>query len=77
MLIAGFLRQLNNRVTMMRRVSLSKPGRIRETVAELDAIVDAFEAHNSELAGKLCKLHVENAARVVHNNFPDVPSEVP
>lgn len=76
-IIAGFLRQLNNRVTMMRRMSLSKPGRIRETAAELDAIIDAFEAHNSELAGKLCKLHVENAARIVRENFSDVPNEGP
>lgn len=75
-LIAGFLRQLNNRVTMMRRLSLSRPGRLRETVAELDAIIDAIEEHNGELAGKLCKLHVENAARIVLDNIPETTAEV-
>lgn len=39
--VAGFLRELNSGVTMVRHISLSKPGRINET-ADLDALVDAF-----------------------------------
>jgi hypothetical protein len=41
-IVAGFLRELNSGVTMVQHISLSKPGRINETAAELDAIVDAF-----------------------------------
>src|SRR5256885_6129763 len=64
------LRQLNNRVTVLRRISMSQPGRLPQTLAELDAIVaaieqgdaDRSEEHTSELQSPcnlVCRLLLE------------------
>ena len=59
------LRQLNNRVTLLRRISLSQPGRLTETLKELEAVVVAIEKGNADKAAKLCREHVEKAAQNV------------
>jgi GntR family transcriptional regulator, trigonelline degradation regulator len=56
------LEMVNRRVTSVRAVSLSKPGRPKESVDEVRAICDAAVAGDAELAEKLCRQHVENAA---------------
>jgi GntR family transcriptional regulator, trigonelline degradation regulator len=56
------LDMVNRRVTSVRAVSLSKPGRPRESVDEVRAICDAAVTGDAELAEKLCRQHVENAA---------------
>lgn len=64
--VAGqMLRQLNNRVTVLRRISMAQPGRLPQTLAELDAIVTAIEAGDAEQAGRLCAHHVRQAAENV------------
>jgi len=62
--VGGMLTLLNNRVTMLRRTSLSAPGRLTETLKELDEIVTAIEQRDSRLAGELCAAHVATAAAV-------------
>ena len=64
--VAGqMLKQLNNRVTVLRRISMAQPGRLPETLRELDAIVTAIEQRDGELAARLCGEHVKQAAENV------------
>jgi DNA-binding GntR family transcriptional regulator len=57
-----FLDTISRRVTAVRAVSLSKPGRHRESIAEVQAICAAAVAGDADLAERLCREHVENAA---------------
>jgi len=59
------LTQLNNRMMLYKRLSLSAPGRPGETLAELEAIVAAIEARDGDRAAELCAVHVANARRTV------------
>ncbi|MEO5697452.1 MAG: GntR family transcriptional regulator [Burkholderiaceae bacterium] len=68
--VGQLLTQLNNRVTLLRRVSLGKPGRLPNTLRELEAIVAAIEARDAERAGALCAAHVAKAAEAVRSAFP-------
>jgi GntR family transcriptional regulator, trigonelline degradation regulator len=62
-LVAGqLLTQLNNRITLLRRLSLSRAGRLPETLKELDAIVRALESRDAAKAKELCASHVARAA---------------
>jgi DNA-binding GntR family transcriptional regulator len=62
-LVAGqLLQQLNNRVTVLRRISMAQPGRFPHTLVELDAIVAAIEQGDGETAARLCEEHVRKAA---------------
>ena len=63
------LRQLNNRVTLLRRISLSQPGRLTKTLKELEAVVVAIEKGDADKAAKLCREHVEKAAQNVLNSM--------
>ena len=59
-LVAGqMLRQLNNRATVLRRISMSQPGRLPQTLAELDAIVTAIEQGDADEAARLSAEHVQ------------------
>lgn len=60
--VGQMLKQLNNRVTVLRRISMAQPGRFTQTLAELDAIVTAIERHDAELTARLCSEHVKKAA---------------
>lgn len=65
-LVAGqMLKQLNNRVTVLRRISMSQPGRLPQTLQELDAIVAAIEQSDADAAARLCEAHVKKAAENV------------
>ncbi|GAD21417.1 GntR family transcriptional regulator [Acidovorax sp. MR-S7] len=65
-LVAGqMLKQLNNRVTVLRRISMAQPGRLPRTLREIGAIVDAIEARDADAAARLCEEHVRHAAESV------------
>ncbi|KMK64855.1 GntR family transcriptional regulator [Puniceibacterium sp. IMCC21224] len=53
---------LNSRITLLRATSLKAPGRIKESIKELTALVDALTARDIEKANELALLHVRNAA---------------
>lgn len=55
---------LHARVSMLRSLSLSVPGRPAQSIAELRAIVDAVVANDAEGAARACSRHVEEAGRV-------------
>lgn len=68
-LVAQMLTQLSNRVTLLRRCSLTEPHRLPQTLRELEAVVVAIEAGDAERAGLLCAEHAERAAAVVARQF--------
>jgi len=55
---------LHARVSVLRWLSLSVPGRAAESVGELRAIVDAVLANDADRAARACSWHVEQAGRV-------------
>lgn len=75
--IGQMLTQLNNRVTLLRRLSLGKPGRLPDTLVELEAILQAIEARDADRAGELCAAHVARAAEVVRNSFAQSAGSAP
>jgi GntR family transcriptional regulator, trigonelline degradation regulator len=54
---------LHARVSMLRSLSTSVPGRVEHSVKELHAIVDAVLADDAEAAAAACARHVEEAGR--------------
>jgi DNA-binding GntR family transcriptional regulator len=55
---------LHARVSVLRSLSLSVPGRSAQTVAEMRAIVEAAVAGDADAAAKAAAHHVEQAGRV-------------
>jgi GntR family transcriptional regulator, trigonelline degradation regulator len=55
---------LHARVSLLRWLSLSVPGRPVESLAELRDIVDAVIANDADGAARACSRHVEQAGRV-------------
>lgn len=55
---------LHARVSVLRSLSLSVPGRAAQSVPELRAIVDAVISGDAEAAARACSRHVEEAGRV-------------
>jgi GntR family transcriptional regulator, trigonelline degradation regulator len=53
--------QLHARINLLRSLSLTRPGRAAEAVAELADIVAAVAANDAEAAAKACGRHVDNA----------------
>lgn len=54
---------LHARVSVLRALSTSVPGRLRHSVEELRAIVRAVEADDADAAAQACARHVEQAGR--------------
>lgn len=67
--LAQMLQTLNNRVTMLRRRTISTPGRLEQSVAELDGIVEAIRRRDAAAASTLCRAHVERAASIAIASF--------
>lgn len=59
---AEILTQLHNRVTLLRRYSLSRAGRLAETKREIAAILGAIERRDPDTARALSEAHVARAA---------------
>ena len=66
--IAGqMLTQLNNRITLLRRLSLGRTGRLAESIKELDAVVSAIEKRDAATTRQLCFDHVLSAAKAAED----------
>lgn len=61
--LGSMLKQLHNRIVLLRRTSLSESGRLPETLHELTAIADALKARDEAAAGKAALHHVRQASR--------------
>ncbi|MFC4352566.1 GntR family transcriptional regulator [Fodinicurvata halophila] len=68
--VGQFLVQLNNRVSQMRRLSLSVSGRYPETLKEIDRIIDAIKAGDAAAARAAAEDHVRRATEVILAQFP-------
>lgn len=55
---------LHARVSVLRALSLSVPGRAAQSLQEMRDIVDAVLAGDADAAGRACSRHVEEAGRV-------------
>lgn len=66
--------QLNNRIVMLRRLTLSQPGRLPRMIAEIDAIVSAIRDRDPETARRMTEEHVRLAAAVVDLRFDELES---
>ncbi len=60
--LGACLFMLNTRITLLRATSLKAPGRIKDSVAELSALVEAIRARDTVRAEKLAREHVVKAA---------------
>jgi len=60
--VQEILTGLNNRINALRRLSMSQPGRLSHTVAELSGIIAAIRDRDPERAARLCAEHVQHAA---------------
>jgi len=63
-MLEDMLRLLHGRINILRATTLAEPGRLADSAAELDDIVKAIRAGNAAAAGKACRRHVMNAARI-------------
>lgn len=70
--VAGMLGGLQARVRLMRSRSLSKPGRVEETLTEIEKIVGAIEARDPDAAAAACEHHVQNSAAVGKSRSPEL-----
>lgn len=61
--LRGVVAGLHARVSVLRSLSLSVPGRTGHTLAELRAIVEAAVAGDADAAAAACSRHVEEAGR--------------
>ncbi|WP_209427162.1 GntR family transcriptional regulator [Pararhodobacter sp. SW119] len=60
--LGSCLYMLNARITLLRATSLKAPGRIKDSVAELTALVEALLARDQPRAEELARDHVAKAA---------------
>lgn len=73
--VGQFLVQLNNRVSQLRHLSLSVPGRYPETLKEIDRIIDAIRAGDAAAARAAAEDHVRRATQVILEQFSEPPSD--
>lgn len=74
--IGEMLTLLNNRITLLRRLSLARPGRLAESIHELDEIVEAIRARDEDLVDRLLRQHVSKAAAIALESFASEDAEV-
>ena len=63
-IVARMLDQVLNRNTQLRAMSMSEPGRLKHTIAELRRVVEAIEQRDPEGAWDACRTHVRRASAV-------------
>ncbi len=66
---------LQARVTVLRSISMSQPGRLASTVTEVQKIVEAVEARDPEAAAQACAAHVRAAGAVALAALQTTPLE--
>ena len=70
-ILAANLRNLHIRVSQLRAVSLTRPGRGRESILEIRTMLAALQARDAEAAWNACTFHVERAAEVALSVLAD------
>ena len=62
-ILGAMLRQLHSRAMLLRATSLSQPGRMERSLAEMAAVVEAIVKRDGQAARAATIAHVENAAQ--------------
>ncbi|MQB07958.1 GntR family transcriptional regulator [Agrobacterium tumefaciens] len=62
--VKQMLTSLHNRVTLLRMTSMTQPGRLKHSVAEIREIAVAIDHRNGPKAAAACKYHIDMAAKV-------------
>lgn len=65
------LQQLNNRMVLYKRLSLSVAGRLAGAIAELEAVVAAIERRDIDNARELAEIHIRSSERNVLRQLSD------
>ncbi len=60
--VRQMLTQLHNRVSQLRIISMTQPGRLDRSLAEVRKIYDCIAAHDPDAAESACIRHVEAAS---------------
>jgi DNA-binding GntR family transcriptional regulator len=67
------LTQLHNRINLLRMTSMSRPGRLAHSVAELKEIYEAIRSRDTARAAAACRHHIEMAAEAALAYLRDKP----
>ena len=60
--VGQLLSNLHNRIMLLRKTTMSRPGRIRQSIAEMQALCDAVEARDPARAERAAIHHIEAAS---------------
>lgn len=69
--------QLNNRIVQLRRISISRPGRLPDTISEIQRIVEAVGRRDPQAAREAAEAHVFSAAAVADQQFREMEASAP
>ncbi len=62
--IASMLRSLNDRITLLRRVTLSSPQRAKQSIREIRNLLSAIKRRDADAAFEVSMHHIQQAAKV-------------
>lgn len=62
--VRQLLKVMHNRITLLRATSMTQPGRLRRSLAEIRTIYQRIAAHDADGAEAACVKHIQNAAAV-------------
>jgi GntR family transcriptional regulator, trigonelline degradation regulator len=68
-LVRSILRTLNDRINILRRISLSSPDRGNCSLTEIDLIIAAIELRDEDAAHAASLHHIENACESALSKF--------
>jgi DNA-binding GntR family transcriptional regulator len=62
--IHSMLRSLNDRITLLRRVTLSSPKRAKQSIREIRNLLSAIRRRDADAAYEVSMHHIQQAAKV-------------
>jgi len=62
--VRQMLTALHNRINLLRMTTMTQPGRLAHSIAEIKDIANAIQNRNGPLAAAACKFHIDQAAKV-------------
>ncbi len=68
-MIPNIVRQMNARVTALRRLSLGSADRLPKSIEEIRSLVDALARRDGDAAAAAASVHIENAAHAANESF--------
>ncbi len=71
LVIQSLLRSLNDRVNLLRRLTLTSPRRARQSLREIRGLVNAIRRRDAEAAADLAMHHIQQAAKVAIRALED------